>query len=215
MIPLLKKDFWMNFSYLLMTLAFIPIAYVLNLSSGFLYYGLVLGLIFNAFYYDNVSGINQYMVSLPIARQKVVTARYVFCLLFALTVFGYQFVLDRLAHAGLPYFAYEPMTEYTLLTRLCGVIILMAFSLPLYFAFSYMKAFMTQLISFAVFIGLVGLIGKFIDKLNVVWLIEFVSSILEVLFSYPFMIIVLFTVVISLLSLAISRKIFHRKDLMW
>ncbi|RDW15594.1 ABC-2 transporter permease [Oceanobacillus chungangensis] len=209
MLQILNKEFQLSFSNIILTIIFIPIAYILNISSIFLYIGFMFGFIFYAFYYDGKNHANRFIKSLPIKLRHVVLARHLFQLGLSIIVLIYLSIIDALVHHYLPYFSYQPISWITVLILFALTSFISAVSYPIYYYFqSFTTAVAVQIGSLTILASLTGI------ALNLfhVQLEPFIFFILDLIEFQPTLIIILFSIGCLFLSYLLSSWIYARKE---
>ncbi|MDQ0270900.1 ABC-2 transporter permease [Cytobacillus purgationiresistens] len=214
MVSLIKKDFYLNFIYIAIVIICVPILYILNLNSFFIYFGIIMGFLFNGFYYDKLSGTNKTLASLPIKRTTIVLSRYIFAFGLASFSFAYLWIIDMIAHAHLPYLDMPPMTQFSLISQLLIGFILLAVSFPIYYKFGYIKAIVIQILLLMVGTPAIGFIFAYsLTKIDSAKTAEIVFSILDTVYKNPHIFAGTITILLILASFALSKRIFQKKDL--
>ncbi|WP_404454574.1 ABC-2 transporter permease [Oceanobacillus kapialis] len=158
---LMKKDFYINGIYYLIISALIPLFYVMEVDQHYLYYGIMIGFLFNLFYYDHRNHVNRFIGSLPVKLRNVVWARYITMFLILVCFILYVRLVDSLAHYGLPYLEFQPMTALEIMILFTSISITIAVSMPIYYLVkTFMKAIGIQMglllfstFTFAIMIG--------------------------------------------------------------
>lgn len=212
---LLKKELLLNHGFIWTIVIMLPLSYIINVGGVPVMTGVMFGYVIGLFYYDNQSGINKFVVSLPITRKDVINAKYVYSIIFMFVVFLYFFLVDKIAHMYLNYLNYEPINFSALLSFYLVTLMIIAIYIPFYIKFSFMTAFLFQLISMMVgpiaFFGLLNWIGT---RTNIFDYIEdFVLSFVMFIQKNPFVVFVPLTIILLFISWFISQRIFMKKDL--
>ncbi|MBM7554308.1 ABC-2 transporter permease [Thalassobacillus pellis] len=210
---LLKKELLVNQQFLLLVIVFIPGAYVMNLSPVFIYAGLMLGLVVNLFYCDDKSKANQFMVSLPVDRKSLVTARFLFSFLAILIFLAYTVLIDQIAHLWLAYFSYSPITVSTALLALGAVLILSSLSFPIYYKLSFMKALTANIIIMVVTPVALITAGSLLYHREEAIIKKLVDTVISIVQNQPVVIGGLVILLTVIGSYQLSKRIYTHKDL--
>ncbi|MGM8364531.1 ABC-2 transporter permease [Virgibacillus sp. W0181] len=155
MINLLKKEAYLHTASLLFFLFYVPIGYVLNLPRPTIYLTVVLLTVANTFYYERKNKVNVFLKSLPVTTQNIVFTKYTVLVLFLTLFLLYQWLIDWLAHGGLPYLDEQPLNGTSIVFTILGLSIVVSVAVPIFYLFrSFIIASTITLITF--FIGAFG-----------------------------------------------------------
>lgn len=215
MLQMMKRDYYINKSYFLIVLLIFPFIYVLDISPQFIYAGIIVGCIFNLFYYDGHNHVSRYIVSLPVNRCHIVRGRYFFLFIVSVTFLVYLWVIDMLAHYFFPMInnwiffetSYPPITPIVLMVTFIAVVIIVGVSVPIYYFFqSIIKSWIVQ--SALLFIGVLGIanFGKYISE-------SIVITILDIINIQPVLIPITLTFTGFYVSYKLSATIFAKRDI--
>ncbi|AXI10113.1 hypothetical protein CV093_15700 [Oceanobacillus sp. 143] len=210
MLQMMKKEFQLNLMSIILVIILIPAAYVLNISSSFLYIAMAFGFIFNAFYYDGKNHVNRFIKSLPIKPKHVVLGRYLLLFCISIILLIYLSIIDSIAQQHLPYLSFQPLTWIILLGLFAITSIISAISYPIYYAIQ------SFTIAIGVIIGVIALTASVIGiVLNLfhAQLEQFIIFILNFIQFQPALIIILFSMGCLFLSYLLSSWIYARKDI--
>lgn len=212
---LLKREILLNQSFLWVVLLMLPFSYVINVGGVPVVVGVMVGFISGLFYYDEKSGMDKFVVSLPFTRKEVINAKYVFAILFMFFIFVYVLFVDKAAHYFLDYLHHEPFTISSWFMFYLISLIVMAFFFPFYIKFSFMFAFIFQI--FTMMLGPVALSAfvYWLTKKTSLWnyIEDYVQNILLMLEKNPIPILLAVAIVTMVISWLISQRIFFKKDL--
>lgn len=218
MIEMMKRDYYINQMYFLFVVIFIPFIYVFNLSPLFIFIGMMIGSIFNLFYYDNHNHTNRFIVSMPVNRNVVVLSRYLSIMIVTIILLIYLWIIDYLAHTfilpfisdWIPAFEIQPVSLILLMFTFFAVVVITSVSIPIYYYFqSFMKSLIAQGVLFVI-----GIIGFTLFILFMDYIPE--KVILLVLDLIDFQPIVSFIVCIAIcltVSYKVSTFIFAKRDI--
>lgn len=206
---LMKKDLYLNGIYYLVIVLLIPVFYVIELSEIYFFFAIILGFLFNLFYYDNRNNVNRFIGSLPVKLHHVVLSRYASLLLFVVGFLLYVWLVDSLAHHGLPYLASQPIDPISMTILFTTICMIVSISLPIYyFVKSFNKTFFLQIIfllfssfAFAVIQGneLISFHKPFLK-----WLFDVIAF-------QPIVILIVISLVFFYLSYLLSARIYTKK----
>ncbi|WP_058949212.1 ABC-2 transporter permease [Oceanobacillus picturae] len=206
---LMKRDFYINAIYFLIIALAIPALYIIEMAEFYLYFGIMMGFLFNLFYYDHRNNVNRFIGSLPVKLQHVVLSRYVLLLVVVVGFLLYTWLVDSLAHNGLPYIESKTMSsiEITILFTLISIAI--SISIPIYY---FVKSITTAL---AIQGGLL-IFGTFTFAiLTGNELITFHDSLLLWFFDLieiqPIVMLIIISLVFLYLSYLLSARIYIKK----
>lgn len=165
MLHLMKRDYYVIHLYMLVILLAIPFIYIAQISSLFAYVGIMMGFIFNVFYYEGHNHVSRYIVSVPVSKSQIVLSRYMFLVITATLLLLYIWFIDILAHYlssvirfWSPDFTNQPITFQTVLFLFMGILVIASITIPIYYICqSVIKALLIQ--SALLFIG--AIIGAF------------------------------------------------------
>ncbi|OZU88173.1 hypothetical protein CIL03_13710 [Virgibacillus indicus] len=211
MAQLVKKEFQLNIIYLIFIILFIPFSYVMDMPSTFIFIGAMLGFLFNAFYYDSKNHVNRLTASLPFRKKHVVLGKYVFFLIISAGFLLYLWLVDSIAHYGLPYLESQPLHWFLVLLIFASIAIMLSISIPIYYLIqSYMKAFFVQIVFlFSIAFGIVIIIANPFIQVND----SIIRFILDIIALQPVLIVVGFSFISLYLSYRLSTWIYIRKDI--
>lgn len=211
MAQLVKKEIQLNIIYLIFIILFIPFSYVMDMPSTFIFIGAMLGFLFNAFYYDSKNHVNRFTASLPFRKKYVVLGKYVFFLIVTAGFLLYLWLVDTIAHYGLPYLESQPLHWFLVLLIFASIAIMLSISIPIYYLIqSYMKAFFVQIVLlFSIAFGIVIIIANPLIQVND----SIIRFILDIIVLQPVLIVVGFSFISLYLSYRLSTWIYIRKDI--
>lgn len=141
MIQMIKREYVLNKLFFLSVYLLFPFIYLVNISPIFMYFGIILGYIFNLFYYDHHNQLNHFIVSLPIKKSNIVLGRYASSFTFMTVSLLYLWLIDTLAHYAfsliefLPTIEYKPITASTIIGTFILITIAVTVSMPIYYFF--------------------------------------------------------------------------------
>jgi len=217
MVHMIKRDYYINFLYVLIIILALPLIYWAQISPLFAYLGVIVGFIFNVFYYDNHNHVSRSIVSMPINKKQIVLGRYTFLFFVSILFLIYIWFIDMLVHyfapslSGLlPIIPYKPISITSVLLVFAGIMLLISISIPIfYICQSFIKALIIQ--GALLFIGPLAFaaLGYFLDKIPE----AFINGIVDFIELQPILIAITFSVVCLLVSYVISTWIFSRKDI--
>lgn len=210
MVFLLKRELYTSYTSIYFMLFFIPIVYVLDMSITFPAIFTLMYFAYGSFYVDHKFRMNRFVVSLPISKNAIVFARYTFVYTCLLIVLAYQWLVDFMAHLGLPYLSGAPIDSITFFLLMMGASIILALSLPIFYIFSSftiaisvnITLFFLLAISFGILVS-----GTF---LNVDRYILFIFDVIDI---QPHVISSAVSLLALYLSYLLSVWIFKRKDI--
>lgn len=215
MVQMIKRDFLINRMYFLSIFIIIPLIYFVNLSPLFIYLGIIFGYVFNMFYYEQHNKTNRYMISLPVKRSQIVSARYVLILLTAIIFLLYLWGIDTIAHDLLPKldwaptFSFDPIRSSHVLFTFLSVVFMIAVMVPIYyFVDSVIKGLFIQVTLIILGMLVIFTLMDYLEKVTE----SFILSFLDIIEAYPLLSISLFTVGSLVVSYLCSHSIFNRKD---
>ena len=206
MLKMIRKEFLINKSYLWFMFVFFMIFYAFKFSSQMALMFIAMGVIINSFYYDEKSKAEIYYASLPMKRNNMVLAKYLFIILFfistALLIFLVDFSLYELLS---DYLGRNRLNVVYLAATLFIILLLTAMLLPFLYQFGLMKGIVYFGLFFTIVFSLLMLKkGTF----------ETASDLVMKLFSYnPIAIPFAFIIVLMTVSYFISIMIYRKKDL--
>ncbi|MGM8212374.1 ABC-2 transporter permease [Virgibacillus sp. W0430] len=207
---LVKKEVYLHTPSLLFFLFFVPIGYVLNMPMLTIYLTVFILLLANAFYYDYKNNVHALLKSLPVIPQHTVLAKYIVLFVLLILFLLYQWMIDALAHLGLPYLKEQPINRIHFLFTLLGFSMLLSIVLPVFYHF---RSFVTAVV---VMMGLIFIVafGFAITAGNEAFPYTdyFLLSIFYLIDIQPFLISSLLTMLCLFISYRISTAIFKRKD---
>ena len=211
MAQIVEKEFHLNLYYIIFLIMFIPILYIINISGNFIYIAAMLGFIFNAFYYDSKNHVNRFTASLPLKRESIVLGKYIFFLISTAAFLLYIWLVDKIAHSGLPYLESKPLNWFVILLIFTSIAVMLSISIPIYFMFqSYMKAFFIQMILlFSVIFSIAIIIGNPYIQISE----KMVLFILDIIHLQPVLILIGFSLGSLYLSYRLTAWSYIKKDI--
>lgn len=215
MLQMMKRDYIINKVYFLIVILLVPFIYALDMSPQFIYVGIVVGCIFNVFYYDGHNHVSRYIVSLPVSRNHIVLGRYTFLLIVAVTFLLYLWMIDMLVHYFFPminnwiFFAtsFQPITPAVIIFTFIPIIIVVAVSVPIYYFFqSFIKSLLAQ--GALLFIGVLcmAIFGKYIPESIIIIIIDMINI-------QPVLIMFILSIICLSISFKLSATIFTKRDI--
>lgn len=214
MLQMMKRDFLINRFYFLIIFLALPVFYVMDLSPLFMFAGMMLGGLFNVFYYEGHNHVNRFISSMPIKKEITVIGRYIFLQLVILFFILYLWVVDIVSHYGLPYISYQPLTLFSLILTITFINIIIAISIPIYYFFqSFMKSLLFQGALFIMFVVSFIIIVRNFDLLSIHFIASALTMIESLLSVQPYLVPILFSIVCLFLSYKLSVRIFTKKDI--
>src|SRR5690625_5013288 len=152
MVHMIKRDYYINFLYVLIIILALPLIYWAQISPLFAYLGVIVGFIFNVFYYDNHNHVSRSIVSMPINKKQIVLGRYTFLFFVSILFLIYIWFIDMLVHyfapslSGLlPIIPYKPISITSVLLVFAGIMLLISISIPIfYICQSFIKSLFIQ-----------------------------------------------------------------------
>lgn len=151
---LLKKELFLQTTNPLFFLFFVPMGYVMNLPPLMIVLTVLFLIMANAFYYEHKNKINIFFKSLPVKAKEIVFAKYVVLYIVVAILVIYLWIVDALAHKGLPYLDGPPLSSLKIGLILLSSSFFFSVSAPaFYFIRSFMKAatFIVFLLAFLAF----------------------------------------------------------------
>ncbi len=208
---LVKKDFVLNRSYLIMTAVMMPLVIFFDMSRAFMFVGLMIGLVFSTAHAESESKSEQFVVSLPVERSTMIWARFLFIMSASVLTLGYTLVVDKIAHRLFPNLLYGPMTFTHSFYYLCAVVILTSISLAFFSSLSFRMALGAQIVLGILSMGLFLIAINRIDETH--WLVRVLRQIVPLWVRYPRAMTGICTLVIFGLAVSVSQFAFSRRDL--
>lgn len=213
---MMKRDYVLNKMMFFIVSLFIPLIYIFQVSPLFIYSGIILGVIFNLFYYDSHNQVNRYMVSLPISKKQIVMARYAFLLTVMVFYLLYTWIIDALAHRLipnldiLPDLMYAPISLRSAMMTFSVIMLIMTVVVPIYY---FCQSFITSLLvqGGLLIIGFIGFAYLF-SKLPESTL-KSIANIAKWIYTNPTPFTIMFSIVTLAISYPLSLWIFTRKDI--
>lgn len=216
MLQMIKRDYLINGMYFLFITLAIPFIYIVNISPIFVYFAIVVGAIFNVFYYDDHNHVGRFIVSMPIKRKRIVFARYLFLLKVIVFYLLYLWLVDKLTHHFLPMnnlfpeISFRPINFYTVLVIFLAISVITAVTVPIYYYFqSFIKSLIAQ--GVLLFAGIFGItfLGRYLDLIPE----AFIFKILDIVDWQPMLIIIAISLICLYISYQFSSFIFSKRDL--
>ncbi|MFD2628623.1 ABC-2 transporter permease [Oceanobacillus kapialis] len=206
---LMKKDFYINGIYYLIILGLIPLFYVMETDQYYLYFGIMIGFLFNLFYYDHRNHVNRFIGSLPVKLRNVVLSRYITMFSILVCFVLYVWLVDSLAHYGLPYLETQPMTTIEIMILFTFISITISISMPIYYLVkTFMKAIGIQmgLLVFGTFAFAIMLGNEYITFYEPLLL-----GLFKLIDIQPYVMLILISLLFLYLSYELSAWIYTKK----
>src|SRR5699024_2153283 len=144
MVHMIKRDYYINFLYVLIIILALPLIYWAQISPLFAYLGVIIGFIFNVFYYDNHNHVSRSIVSMPINKKQIVLGRYTFLFFVTVLFLLYIWFIDTLVHyfapklSGLlPIIPYKPISLTSALLVFAGIMLFILISILIFYLFQF------------------------------------------------------------------------------
>lgn len=195
---LLKREYLKNWPIVLSLLAVITILPFFGLDDGFGFlYAPMIMMVFS----NNTNQDYQWLLSLPVTKKRIIISRYLFVFSAYILFFLSQYLLY------LYVFTKERMTNpITVSLLFCLLFLIISISLPIFCFFqSTWRAFFSQLAAL-VLLGILFVVlvqNPFKDM---------TASILNIFSTAPFLIMMLFSAIVTWFSYRLSYWIFKRRD---
>ncbi len=204
---IIKRDWWSMWPFILFSFGFIFIIYLLQWEppNGFLLAYLLFFLLANLFYIDHKSKVNRFILSLPVKRNEVVFARYLFIIGFGHLFILFIWVINLILPIELPLHWMEFIIMVTMMNFIIAV------SIPIYYAVdgNVWVALIIQLavllISSFIFVYIAADPHHIFGSVKETWL--------YIIDLQPIVFVVIISLIVLTISLSISRIIFAKKDL--
>lgn len=219
MLQMMKRDFLINSMYFLIVLFVIPFVYLLDFSPIFIYMAVIFGCVFNIFYYDDHNHVSRAIVSMPIRKNKIVLARYLFLIMMINFYMLYLWMIDVIVHHSIlsdmiPSVSYKTITSITIFLSFLIISIGVAVSVPIFYFFqSFIKSLLAQfallMLAFVAMSLGVPIFGKYLDLIPE----SFVMDILDLIKLQPVLFILIFSLICLFISYKLSVLIFSRRDI--
>lgn len=160
-------------------------------------------LIASAFHLEKLNKANRTWVSLPIKRSHFVLGRYIFIFATCTLYLLYLWFINSL-------FSKDQMSVLLILLAFIVIVIAIAFSLPVYYAFqSVWKSIIVHYL--LLMIGSLAFVFTFADPFN--WFEPFILLVLNVIDFQPFVVVTVFLIVLTYFSYVLSCHLFKTKDI--
>lgn len=205
---LLKKDLYMTLPSYIMIIILIPVFYLFFPSTLFIYIAYFYSVIWGLAYYDQQDRVNIFLASLPVKKQQIVLARYLFSIISGAAIGIYCYGIDNIVRLFRDVDA-PPLTLETLFVTFCIGVILIAFGTPFFFRFSFNAAFGAQIIAGMVLFTILTLIARYVMLHEIYWIIDAAIFI----FEHFTISIGVFALVSIIISYFLSRTLFINRDL--
>lgn len=182
----------------------------MNTQNVIVYFYVIFFYIFFTFNADHKNNVNRLLISLPINRKQVVAGRYLFSFISFLLLLSFHYIVDKLAHYGLRYLEFEPLTGLKVVLIITFFSIGVSLSIPIYYFFkSFQIAVYVHIMFF--FFGMIG-IGIIIGNPYIDF-VGMTKSIMNLIAIQPYVILLLFSAVCLYGSYRLSVWLFSRKDI--
>lgn len=146
MFQLLKREFYLNRIYFLIVFLTFPLIH--GVVYPLLVFGSILGFaMYQSFYDEFKNHVNHSLVSMPIKKEYIVLARYLFLLCAIILSFLYLWLIDNFANVGLPVLDFGKKTGLSLFLMAILFGLMLAILIPFFYYFqSFQKVFLIHLL---------------------------------------------------------------------
>jgi ABC-2 type transport system permease protein len=212
MLHLLVKDFTLTRLYLLLFFLFVLVTYLFHVNSVGIF--MILMIIFPVlvFYYDCHNRVNNFLVSLPIKRVKIVFARYLYLMILLTCSFIYIGIVDYIAFNKLTFLGnFSYLTLNNVVFNYTVTTIFWAISIPIFYFFRNFNHGITVFMILQVFLVYFNTLITsndyitFDDKL-----LTFIQPIINI---QPIVMLLSFSALVVLLSFLVSVRFSYKKDI--
>ncbi|MUK88969.1 hypothetical protein GMD78_11350 [Ornithinibacillus sp. L9] len=211
MAHLLRKELQLTKLYILFFILLIPFTYGMNVQITGITIWIMIGFMIMMFYSDSLNEVYRYIVSVPIKRDQIVCTRYIFLLILSGGFSLYLWLIDYVAHIGLPFLEKESLSGINIFSLFTLISIIFSASIPLFY---YIKSFHRAMTVYMVLVIIVAFFTAIITFNPLITfdnaIIHFVHSIIEI---QPFIILGSFSMLCLFVSYKFSAWIFIRRDI--
>lgn len=209
MIQLLKREFYLNRIFLLIVFLTFPVIH--GVVYPLLVFGAILGFAtYQSFYDEFKNHVNRSLVSMPIKKEYIVLARYLFLLFAIILSFFYLWLIDNFANVGLPVLDFGKTIGLSLFLMAILFGLILSILIPFFYYFqSFQKTFITHLL--LLFVFLIGF-KLFVESPDFSHA-SFIDKILDIISIEPFFIPIVCALGCLYISYKLSVYFFNQKDI--
>ncbi|RLL46746.1 hypothetical protein D8M04_05960 [Oceanobacillus piezotolerans] len=219
MLHFIKRDFLLTWSsWALITLLLIPVGYITYIPPTFILLLIFSSVLFGSFFYDQKATIHRTNISLPLRRTAIVMSRYVFFLLFTVIVVLLQWGVISMMDAWIPTPNYYVYGFKDFITVTCLFLLLIAVFAPMYYLIRnpHITFSVYLIILFLLQFILLSLLTDVLGMTNYVSFNEIDQGFVLLVEKYipfqPYLILVILSIGLYIVSLKISEKIFSKQS---
>lgn len=218
MFPLIKQHFLINslISYLMIA-GLITGAYLVAIPPTFLFIITILSLAIILFFYDDKNNVNQFMISLPIAKKTMIQSRYLYIALMSVVILLFQWLI-MLSFPSPPEFFRYIYDWRDMIVLLSIAYLSTAICIPIYYALRSF-ALATGIIAILWCLGSFFMIFPIVSALGMDDMIifndmdaGFVLLVEKYIPIQPYAVLIIVSLLLFYISMKISEQLLRKKD---
>lgn len=218
MFYLLKQNAQINSILSYLSIAVIVcLAYLVAIPPTFLFIVSTVAIPIFIFYYDDKNKVNRFVVSLPIEKKTLISSKYIFMFVLALTILLFQMmIMFTFSALGNGLYMYD---WRDIIVLICSASIIIAICIPIFY---FIKSFMlaTGIIMGGTFLGTFLIMTPLINVLGMKDVIIFndldpglVLLVEKYIPFQPYFMLGVLSLIIFYLSMKLSEKLLSYKDI--